>query len=378
MVGSLPPLGGISAYCQEIASALSYVLQVEFISFKHMYPRAFHPGKGSEDNTISDISSHRLRVNRNLTWYNPFSWLLQGLRAKGDLLHVQWWSWVLAPPFALIMFFFRWRHKPVVTTVHNVRPHESSRYADIARRIIFLLSDHFIVHSSRNKTDMQRYYNIPAQRISIIPHGVLSFPVDITVPVQQAKSLLGLNPDCQTILAFGAIRPYKGLDNLIEAVASLKRILPRLVLMIVGQPWEDWHHYQNKIEALGLSNSVCLQLGFIPSNRIASYFQAADLVVLPYRHFHAQTGVGMIALSMGKALLVSNVGGLPDLVSDRKSVVPPDDSSALAERLADIFTTPGLPSAMAEDSKKIAGEFDWERIAQKTHRLYLSLFRNHP
>jgi glycosyltransferase involved in cell wall biosynthesis len=377
MLGSMPPIGGISAYCLEICRALASNSQLEFISFKRMYPKALHPGGAVEDHSMPRINSINLRIHRRMTWYNPISWLIQGALAKGELLHVQWWSWVLAPPFAVIMTFFRLRRKPIVTTIHNVRPHEDSLFSSAARRLIFALSDHFIVHSTRNKKDMHHYFQIPKHRISVIPHGLLSFPSDAGLHKRDAKSAIGLNPRNQTILCFGAIRPYKGIDILIEAASILTSDLPRLRIMIVGQPWEDWQPYQDRINTLGLMNRMFLKLDFIKSNEVSRYFQAADLVVLPYRHFHAQTGVGLIALSLGKALIVSDVGGLPDLVSNNNYVVPPGDTTSLAHIIRRIFTTPEMLYKMERGSKRLAADFKWGNIANKTQAIYRMLYENH-
>ena len=108
----------------------------------------------------------------------------------------------------------------------------------------------------------------------------------------------------------------------------------------------------------------------MPARDVPDYFLAADLVVLPYRHFTSQTGVGTIALPLGKPLIVTDVGGLSELVKDADCVVPPNDPTALAAAITKVLEEPGRLEALSEDSKQLVKDFEWDSIAEKVTNVY--------
>ena len=157
MLGSLPPLRALSSYCLEHASAIAASVNVQFISFKRIYPSGVYPGGDLiEDHTYPIISNPNLKVRRRLTWYNPFTWIIEGLFTKGVLLHAQWWS----PPLILIYFMvclgFRLRKKPIVFTVHNIFQHDKHYIYEMLSRLLFKLGDHYIVHCESNRQQLSR------------------------------------------------------------------------------------------------------------------------------------------------------------------------------------------------------------------------------
>jgi len=373
MLGSLPPAAGISGYCLEIAEALSARAEVHFISFRRMYPKWLHPGGGVEDATWPEPREPGLRVRRRLQWYNPAGWVWEGLFTPGDVLHVQWWSWFLGPVYLTVMGLFRLRGRKIVVTVHNVRSHEHHALARWMSRLVLSLADRFIVHTQRNVRVLRKTSGIQVERIRVIPHGVMGVLAQGPRLESTARQRLGLPAEGRTVLSFGAIRDYKGVDVLLDAAARLLGDLPDLKVMIVGRLWGDWEKYQERIRRHGLEEHVFLHLDYVPAAEVPGYFEAADLVVLPYRRFHAQSGVGMAALAFGKPLLVSDVGGLPDLLGDPGQALPPGDARALAEGIRRAFTEPGLLARMRADSLRQAEKFQWDTIAQQTLDLYAEL-----
>ena len=371
MLGTFPPLRGLSSYCLELSMALARRVHVEFISFKHLYPGFLYPGGGlQEDLTYPDLSHKNLKVKRRLTWYNPLSWLLEAMAAKVDLLHIQWWSLPLAPITACIGAVFKLRGKPVVFTVHNVLSHERPQPFQSISRLLFKLGDHFIVHSDINCRQMERYYGISRDRISRVPHGSLDFHVRQGGDRETIRRKYGLRPDHRVILLFGAIRPYKGISTALKAFSEVVRHLPQARLLIAGKLWLDWEPYQRLIEELGIAGSVLTDLNYIPSGDVHTYFEAADLVILPYHHFDSQSGVGGTAVSFRKPMIVTEVGGLPDLVRDRRCVVPVKDPAALARAMAMCLTDPTQLTAMTAAAEVVAVELDWSSIAKQTCRIY--------
>ncbi len=374
ILGSFPPLRGLSSYCLEMAVATASRVRVEFLSFKAMYPRRLYPGGNlADDPTFPAFDRECLRVRRRLTWYNPLSWVIEGLQTDAALLHAQWWSLPLAPVYACICLFFKLRGKPVVFTVHNVMAHEGTKSYTLISRLLFKLGDHFIVHTEANRQTMVSQYGVPPGRISIIPHGSLDFQVRGAAERDAIRGELGFSADHKVVLFFGAIRPYKGLETAITAFAAAAKAVPEARLLIAGKPWEPWTAYRSQIEALMLAERVVTHLDYIPANEVHRYFGAADLVVLPYRNFDSQSGVGSTAVAFRKPMIVSDVGGLPELVRDPRCVVAPGDPEALSRAMISCLEDPLLLESLAQQTETVAGEIGWAAIAERTCALYRRL-----
>jgi len=361
----------LSSYCLELSSSLVGITGVEFISFKTMYPTFLYPGGDLKDDaTFPDRSQDGLRVRRSLTWYNPFSWIQEGLSAQGDILHAQWWSLPLAPVYFCICLIFKLRGKPVVFTVHNVHSHDPSALFREVSRLLFRLGDHFIVHTEQNRLQLTALYGISPKRISLIPHGSLDFHVRCSADPESIRKSMGLEARHKVILLFGAIRRYKGVDTALRAFAQVLAKMPECRLLIAGRLWEKWKPYQHLIDHLGVAEQILPVLDYIPSGEVYRYFCAADLVILPYHRFDSQSGVGSTAISFRKPMIVTRVGGLPELVRDSRFVVPPGDPDALASAIINCFQDPDLLSIMARDADTVAQQLSWPAIARKTCDVY--------
>ena len=371
MLGSMPPIRGLSSYCLELALAIADLGKVEFISFNKIYPTLFYPGRDlQDDHTFPPIRHPKLKVKHRLTWYNPFTWIIEGLWTDAELLHAQWWSLPLAFIYAMICGGFKLRHKPIIFTVHNVRPHEKSFLYDIITRILFKLGDHFIVHSATNRAQLIKYYKIPPQRVAQISHGPLDFFVQDDVNRDMLRKHMGFHPKNRIILLFGSIRPYKGVDTALRAFAKVLLKIPEARLLISGKLWESWGRYERLIEELGIGDQIKTYLKYIPSREVGSFFTASDLVILPYHHFDAQSGVGAAAISFSKPIIVTDVGGLSELVIDQRYVVPQKNSTALAQAIVNCLKNPAQLVTMSAGAKIVAAKMSWPAIARKTWSVY--------
>jgi len=376
LLGTFPPLRGLSSYCLELSLAMADLIQVEFISFKKLYPGFLYPGGGlKEDHSFPTAEHERLKVKRRLTWYNPFTWFREAMFTGADLLHAQWWSLPLAIIYGCICAIFKLRGKPVVFTVHNVLGHERSQLFETASRWLFKLGDHFIVHTREGRRQMQVHYAIPDDRISVISHGSLDFHVKNYMDRDTIRQEFGIDPGHKVILLFGAVRPYKGVDTVLKAFSKVLPEVPDALLMVAGKLWQNWEPYQELMNTLAIADSVKTFLEYIPSGEVYKYFEAADLVILPYHHFDSQSGVGGTALSFRKPMIVSDVGGLPDLVKNRKYVISPKDTYAFARCMIECLKDQSRLAAMAADAETVAAEMSWSSIAQKTCAIYNNLLR---
>jgi glycosyltransferase involved in cell wall biosynthesis len=371
LVGTLPPVKGVSAYTAHLLSALTREpsAEVDFIGFRRIYPRRAYPGGDPDERGAATPAFEGVHVRNNLTWYNPVSWFVAGARARGDVVHAQWWSYALAPVYAVVLGLARLRGKRVLLTVHNVAPHEGGLLKRLLNHAVLRLGHEFIVHSEQNKRDLRRVVRGDAARITVLPHGVLETP-RTGMSRLTARDRLGLPRDARVVLCFGNIRPYKGVDVLLRAFADVARQDSQAILVIAGQPWGDWAPYAALIDELRIGARVHCALEYVPTDAIEPYFVAADVVALPYTHFDAQSGVATRALPFGRPLVVSNVGGLPELVMEPGAVVPPLDPPALAAALTRVLADPSLRDRMAVDSLTIAGSLGWDRIATRTVEIY--------
>jgi glycosyltransferase involved in cell wall biosynthesis len=370
MLGSLPPLRGISGFCQELALSVSRLVPVEFVSFKAIYPRFLYPGGDTTDETAPLPAAERLTVRRSLAWYNPLGWAAEGLRVRADVIHAQHWSLPLVPVYWTVLALAKRRGARVVLTIHNTAPHANSRAFVPALRALCRLADCCILHSEHCRRQAVEQLGVPPQKARLIRPGVGPAPPGAGADKAAARRRLGLPADAPVVLCFGAIRPYKGVDVLLRAFARALDAMSEARLVIAGKPWVDWRTYQGLIDELGIGGRVHAFPRFIPQAEVPGFFAAADVVALPYTRFDSQSGVGMEALGYGKPLIVTGLGGLAELVSDARFVVPPGDAEALADRLALCLREPAVRELMRAEAAERARDFSWDRAAAQTVSLY--------
>lgn len=370
MFGSLPPLRGISAYCLELARSLAEKSDLEFISFSSMYPRRLYPGGDPNDPSLPPLNGEKFSVRRSLAWHNPLGWASEALRVRPDVIHVQHWSLPLAPIWATILLSARMRNLPTVLTLHNVAPHEKSQAYIRATRSLAHLAGRCIVHSEINKRQAIHLLGLPPRKISVVRHGTLSPCVAHPPDRLGARARLDLPMNAPVALFFGSIRPYKGVDFLLEAFARMLPRLPEARLVIAGKPWNDWSCTLHRIVGLGISDRVQTFADYIPSNQMQDFLDAADLCVFPYSHFQAQSGAALTAIAFHKPLIVTDVGALPELVPDRRFVIQYGCIESLSEALFSALADPGQLKRMAEQSSLVARQHSWEDIASNTLDVY--------
>lgn len=365
LVSTLPPLKGLSAYTLELCKALAAVRKIDFIGFKRLYPEFLYPG-GTVDAAARPVQIRNMNQRAFLTWYNPLTWVWGGLTARGDAVHAQWWSHVLAPVFFVLLALARLRGKIIVLTVHNVLPHERSGLNDFLNRSVIKLAHRLVVHSEINKKTLCGRYEIEENRVFVIPHGILK-PAGLTdMTREDARERLGLETGHRVVLAFGNIRDYKGVDVLIKAFRNIKLDDARLV--IAGKCWENRRKYLSIING---DPRIMFVDNFVPSNEVAVYFRAADIVALPYKYFESASGVGAMALPYHLPMIVSCVGSLPDLVIDKANcVVEPGSVDELRSKIERILRDDQLRAKLGEEARSVEHEYGWGRIAERTIEVY--------
>jgi glycosyltransferase involved in cell wall biosynthesis len=268
------------------------------------------------------------------------------------------------------MLLFRLRGIPVVTTVHNIAGHESKRSFRFATNRLIALSNVIITHLADPPAEFVKFVRRRTGRDPVhVPHGLLDLyrqaPQKLDPPI--------LAQGEKGILFFGAIRPYKGLDILLEAFEIVQKNLPTARLVIVGRPWEPWDRYARQIESQLSRDRVIARLGYIPTNEVAGYFDTCEIVVAPYLQFNSQSGAALSAIGMGKPLIVTQVGGLPELQPIADYVIPPGNPRLLADAILRALGDRQELDRLADASRQVADRMNWDHIADETSKIYESL-----
>ncbi len=252
--------------------------------------------------------------------------------------------------------------RPLVLTAHDILPREPRPGQLSAQRRLYERFDALIAHSEHGRRRLTDELGIDSARIHVIPHGAFVAPPAALPP---APPPLPFQTDGPVVLFFGLLRPYKGLDLLLDAWHEIDGA----ELWIVGMPRMDISPLQASAPP-----SVRFVPRFVTDAEAAACFARADLVVLPYREID-QSGVAFTALGAGVPMLLSDVGGFPQLATTGAArTFPAGDAAALRDALGELLSDPGALAAMAERARVAAsGPYSWDAVARRTLDLYRSL-----
>jgi D-inositol-3-phosphate glycosyltransferase len=370
-----PYRGGLAAYNMRLARQfITEGNEAEIVTFTLQYPEFLFPGKTqyTKEPAPEDIS-----IIRRLNSINPFNWIKTGLKIKRlrpDILLIKYWHPFMSPCFGTVARIAK-RNKKYKTAVicifDNVIPHEKSILDRILTRYFVFSIDGAIIMSRSVGDDLNRFrQNLPTV---YTPHPLYDNYGSL-IDRKEALGKLNLPYKFTYLLFFGFIRRYKGLDLLLEALGDRKLHGLQLKLLIAGEFYESETPYREQIRNLGLENVVQLFDRFINEDEVAIFFSAADLVVQPYRSA-TQSGVTQIAYHFGKPMLVTDVGGLAEIVSDGVGgyVVKPE-SRAITEAIFD-FVQNRRSGEFAQRVIKERERFTWEKMTASIFELYRRIIR---
>ena len=356
-----PYRGGIAHFTSLLAGEFSKEHDVSVINFKRLYPSFLFPGKTQFDDSASPLHVESTRLIVSL---NPFTFITAArfiARRKPDVVVFQWWQPFFAFAYACIAFLLRRMVKTrIIFLCHNVLPHEASIFNRILIKIGFMFVDAFLVQSTEDEKNLLRMKK--NARTAINPHPIYDVFKRGERDRDQVREQLGVTGP--VMLFFGYIRAYKGLKILLEAFAkSLEKV--QSTLLIVGEFYEDPEPYTLLMERLSIWDKVVLVDRYVPNEDVEIYFTACDLVVLPYLTA-TQSGIVQISYGFSKPVIVTRVGGLPDVVDDGVTgfVVPPGDSVSFADAIVDFFSD--CDAADFEQNIQAAKDkFSWHRCVDK-------------
>ena len=366
IVGTAYPLrGGIAHYNALLAEALRKRHTVDTITFKRQYPSFLFPGKTQQE---TGETSQVPPAPELVDSINPFNWLAVGRMIRDrrpDLVIFKYWLPFFGPCFGTIARMARKnKHTKVLFICDNVLPHERRPGDKLFTRYAFSAGDYFIVQSAAVERDLKTVHPNAVYRFA--PHPVYTI-FGKAMEKHEARRLLGLAEE-RIVLFFGYVRRYKGLQILLSALQEVRKTLP-VHLLVVGEFYVDQAEYQKQIEDLGLQSSVTVVADYVPNDRVAAYFSAADVVILPYLSA-TQSGITQIAYNFDKPVIASDVGGLAEVVKHgvTGTIVPPNQPGLLAEAILEYYRR-NLEAAMVPRVKEEKRLYSWDYFVEAIEAL---------
>lgn len=332
-----PYRGGLATFNERLARQFQAEgHDVEVVTFTLQYPSFLFPGKTQYSN---EVALTDLRIKRWVNSCNPFNWVSVGRKIRKmqpDMLITCYWMAFFAPCYGIIERIVKGNGKTrCVALVHNMIPHEPSLLDKLFAPFYVKSTDGFVALSDSVVKDIDKLDKCRKPK-TFSPHPIYDHYGE-RMSKAEACGLLKLDADKDYMLFFGLVRAYKGLDLLLDAMGKMHDKLPNLRLLIAGEFYEQEEVYRKQIADNGLIDKVIIRNEFIPDADLRLYFGAADLIVQPYKTA-TQSGVTQVAFHFEKPMLVTNVGGLGEIVHDHKMgyAVQPNAES-IAEAIIDYY-----------------------------------------
>ena len=339
IIGPAHPLrGGLASYDERLAKEfIDEGFDTTIYTFSYQYPGFLFPGTTQYS---SEPAPENIPIEVKINSINPFNWIAVGnelKKIKPDIIVVRYWLPFMGPCLGTILRRVKKnQHTKVICIADNIFPHEKRPGDKIFTKYFLKPVDGFITMSQKVLSDLHQFAkDKPAQ---FVPHPLYDNFGEI-VSKKEARNKLGMNMEDNIILFFGFIRKYKGLDILLRAMKILAPTgnAPHLKLLIAGEFYEDEKNYEELLNDPEIKDSLILHTHFIPDSNVKYYLCAVDCVIQPYRTA-TQSGVTPLAYHFEKPMIVTNVGGLPSLVPDKKvGLIAEPNAASIAEKIIKYF-----------------------------------------
>jgi D-inositol-3-phosphate glycosyltransferase len=375
-------------YALGLAPALAEAgVELEVVGNSHMepFPGLQHPNirffnlRGDQQSEAGIVE----KVWRVLRYYARlvrFAW-----RSQSTVFHILWPNKFVYFDRTILNLYYRSLGKKLVFTAHNVnteaRDRRDSALNRLSLRIHYYLMDHVFVHTQEMQNELMSLYGVRAEKVTTV-----RFPINNVTPRthltrHEARIKLGIPSEEKTILFFGNIAAYKGLDDLIRALPLLRSRIDQLRVLIVGSPKQGEEHYfvqiNELIKELGVSNLIDQRIDYVPEEDVEIYFKSADLAVLPYRRIF-QSGVLFLSYSFGLPVVAADAGSLRQEIIEGKTgfvaeLADPVDLAGQIHRyfesdlFAELETRRGWIISYANET------YSWDPLALKTRQVYESV-----
>jgi glycosyltransferase involved in cell wall biosynthesis len=342
--------------------------EVELFTFTMQYPDFLFPGKTQYSDAPQPAD---LSITRTMNSIEPISWFstVKLLKQKHiEMLVIKFWIPLMAPCLGTIARLARREGIRVVSILDNVIPHEPHFWDKLLIRYFIGSVDRFVAMSESVQRDCRMF--LPESRkddVLLSPHPLYD-NFGERVDKAEARKALDLPKDKTLLLFFGFIRDYKGLDLLMKSYAKVKGE-DDLRLVVAGEFYNNGEQYKELERELGLEGKIIWRTDFIPDDKVRYYFSAADMVVQPYKSA-TQSGVTQIAYHFEKPMLVTNVGGLAEIVPDGKvGYVCEVDADSIAAAITKFAEMPAdeRESHFIKNIKKEKEKYGWSKMTAKLY-----------
>jgi glycosyltransferase involved in cell wall biosynthesis len=339
-------LSAMSYYTLRLTNALAGRFAVAFIPMRQLIPTFLYPGR-SRVGLISTRLEYdpAVAVMKGIDWYwvpNLFRDLYSLERWRPDVVVFEWWTGTVLHTYLAIALMARLLGASIIVEFHEVLDSSEERiplaraWVSLLGRPFIRLASAFVIHSESDRGPIEKRYRLGARPCVVIPHG----PLDHHASFQRSDSRASLDrrtapPDTVNLLFFGLIRPYKGLEDLVQAFDLFDdQEVQGYWLTVVGETWEGWDLPIRLIHGSRHLARITLVNRFVDDDEVVAHFAAADAVILPY-HRSSASSPAHVAMSNGLPLVITAVGGLPEAVADYEGaiLVPPHDPVALRDAI---------------------------------------------
>jgi glycosyltransferase involved in cell wall biosynthesis len=326
------------------------------------------------------------KIFRILAYYSRL--IRYAATSKPRIFHILWNNKFEIFDRTLLMLYYKLLGKTVVLTAHNVnkrrRDSKDTLLNRFTLRIQYRLADHVFVHTAKMKDELMEQFSVPTGRITVIPFGINNSVPDTGLSSREAKKRLGIRENQKTILFFGRIKPYKGLQYLITAFRLLVPRHDDYKLIIAGRLEEGceryWESMQREIQEYVETGRVISRVEFIPDSEAEVYFKGADVLALPYTEIF-QSGVIFLGYNFGLPVVAADVGSLKEeiAVGTTGFVFRPEDPIDLARAIEEYFASDlfaDLEKRRQEIRDFATERHSWELVSELTMGIYAGLLRS--
>lgn len=338
----------------------------QIISYSLQYPNFLFPGSSQFEKSGS--APHGIKIHTILNTINPFNWLMVArfiIKQKPDFILFRYWLPFFGPCLGTIGKLVR-SHTKVLALTDNIIPHEKRIGDHIFTKYFVKNCDGFIAMSKVVLNDLSIFTQNLNKAYS--PHPMYQNYGE-PISIDLARKKLNLNPQDKIILFFGLIRHYKGLDILLEALAAPEIRSQGIKLLIAGEFYDDKNFYLQLIKKLNLQDHVIVHDKFIPNDEVRDYFCASNLVAQTYRNA-TNSGVTMVGYFYEKPMLVTNVGGLSEIVPDEVcGYVVENNCALISEKIVDFFTK-DREKEFVKNVKIEKRKYEWTEFINSLLTLY--------
>jgi glycosyltransferase involved in cell wall biosynthesis len=367
-------LSGISYYTHALVNALAVRHRVSAVLMRRLVPTRLYPGRRRAGQPITGMSyPESIPVFEGLDWYwGPRMW--QALRflhrERPDVLVLQWWTGAVLHTFYLLAWYARRWGARVVVEFHEVQDVGEQRiplvssYVDVGLPRLLRTVDAFVVHSEFDREALEQRFGLGGRPVALIPHGPYQqFSATERRPVPPGEP-------CR-LLYFGVIRPFKGVEDLLQAWEEMDDDeVSGYRLTVVGETWEGCTLPAEMVAASRHRDRISFVNRYVTDDEVAGFFAAADVVVLPY-HRSSASGPLHIAMAQGLPVVLTSVGGLVEAASDYEGAVfvPPRDPAAIRR---------AIETAAALRGRRFVDPHNWVRTTERYTELIDQITRSVP